>query len=450
MSAEGCGRSRIFFTARLSQTVARSVRFCFLSSFYPPYSFGGDAVYLRNLANALARRGHEVDVIHCVDSYRALARGDPDQKCLNHPNVTVHGLHSRSGLLSPLVAQQTGKTWPKTNAILEVFFSKKFDVIHYHNISLLGPDVLRMAPDYPDFIKLYTAHEHWLICPMHVLWKNNERICDKPQCLRCTLRFGRPPQWWRYTHLLEKCIAAVDSFVSPSLFARKIHEERGFKRPMTVVPNFVHEPAPGLPMEMSSHPQPYFLFVGRLEKIKSVETLFPVFRSYPEADLLVAGDGTQAAVLRGQAEGVKNVYFLGSVSSEQLRGLYRDAIAVLVPSSGYEIFPLVILESFQQKTPVIARSLGGLTEIMEVSNGGLLYHESAEMRSAMERLQRDPALRQQMGDRGYKAYQERWSEEVHLQSYFQLLEETAIRKFGTVPWNETMRSPLRFPVPVSG
>jgi glycosyltransferase involved in cell wall biosynthesis len=123
---------------------------------------------------------------------------------------------------------------------------------------------------------------------------------------------------------------------------------------------------------------------------------------------------------------------------------------VLVPSSGYEIFPLVILESFQQKTPVIARSLGGLTEIMEVSNGGLLYHESAEMRSAMERLQRDPALRQEMGDRGYKAYQERWSEEVHLQSYFQLLEETAIQKFGTVPWNETMRSPLRFPVPVSG
>ena len=156
-------------------------------------------------------------------------------------------------MLSPLVAQQTGKTWPKTNAILEVFFSKKFDVIHYHNISLLGPDVLRMEPDYPDFIKLYTTHEHWLICPMHVLWKNNERLCDKPECFRCTLKFGRPPQWWRYTHLLEKCIAAVDTFVSPSLFTRKMHEDRGFKWPMTVVPNFVPEPDQGLSVEIRRH-----------------------------------------------------------------------------------------------------------------------------------------------------------------------------------------------------
>ena len=53
--------------------MARPLRFCFLSSFYPPYSFGGDAVYLQRLVEALARRGHEIDVIHCVESYRILA-----------------------------------------------------------------------------------------------------------------------------------------------------------------------------------------------------------------------------------------------------------------------------------------------------------------------------------------------------------------------------------------
>jgi glycosyltransferase involved in cell wall biosynthesis len=431
----------------LGQTVARPLRFCFLSSFYPPYSFGGDAVYLRRLADALARRGHEVDVIHCVDSYRALARGDPSQKCLDHPNVTIHGLHSHSGLLSPLVAQQTGMTWPKTNRILEVLFSKKFDVIHYHNISLLGPEVLRLAPDYPDFIKLYTAHEHWLICPMHVLWRNNERLCDKPQCLGCTLRFGRPPQWWRYTHLLERCAAAVDTFISPSTFSCKMHQERGFKWPMTVLPNFAPEPAPGLPVEVSSHPRPYFLFVGRLEKMKGVETLLPIFRSYPHADLLIAGDGTQGAELRRQAKGIRNVHFLGPLSSEQLPVLYRDAIALLVPSSGYEVFPLVILEAFQQRTPVISHSIGGLTEIVELSRGGFLYDESDEMLSAMEQLQFDPGLRQGMGDRGYQAYQEKWSEEAHLNNYFQILEETAIRKLGIVPWNGPIGSSLRFRVP---
>ena len=143
----------------------RPLRFCFFSIFYPPYSFGGDAIFVSRLTNALARRGHEVDVIHCVDSYRTLAKKEPVEQFVNHPNVTVHSLRSRLGRFSPLIAQQTGRTWPKTDAILEVFYSKKFDVIHYHNISLFGRKVLQLEPDYRDFIKLYTTHEHWLVAP---------------------------------------------------------------------------------------------------------------------------------------------------------------------------------------------------------------------------------------------------------------------------------------------
>ncbi|MGH9710971.1 MAG: glycosyltransferase family 4 protein, partial [Candidatus Acidiferrales bacterium] len=124
-----------------------------MTSFYPPFSFGGDAMYLYRLVNALARHGHEVDVVHCADSYHLLHPQPLSQSFLNHPNVTVHTLRSRWGLLSPFVAQQTGWTWPKTNKIRKVLLSKKFDVIHYHNISLLGPEVLRLAPDYSDFLK---------------------------------------------------------------------------------------------------------------------------------------------------------------------------------------------------------------------------------------------------------------------------------------------------------
>ena len=36
------------------------------------FSFGGDAVFVRSLSRALVERGHAVDVIHCIDSYRAL------------------------------------------------------------------------------------------------------------------------------------------------------------------------------------------------------------------------------------------------------------------------------------------------------------------------------------------------------------------------------------------
>jgi len=426
--------------------MARPLRFCFISIFYPPYSFGGDAIFVSRLANALARRGHAVDVIHCVDSYKTLAKSEPEQKFVNHPNVTVHSLRSRLGLLSPLVAQQTGRTWPKTDGILEVFYGKKFDVIHYHNISLFGPKVLQLQPDYPDFIKLYTAHEHWLVCPMHVLWKNNERVCDKPECLRCTLKFRRPPQLWRYSDLLEKCEAAVDAFISPSLFTKQMHQERGFKFPMTVVPHFTPQDDQDAKQGGSSpHPRPYFLYVGRLEKIKGVETLFPVFNRYEHADLLIAGTGTMESELRQQAKGMANVHFLGQLPPERLRDLYRHAIAVLVPSAGYEVLGLIILEAYLHRTPVIAHDLGALKEVVEQSQGGFLYCTTDELLAAMERLRTEPALRERMGERGYQACGERWTESAHLEAYFQVLEETANRKLGFVPWHQPARQSLEFP-----
>jgi glycosyltransferase involved in cell wall biosynthesis len=393
-------------------------------------------MYLHRLVNLLAREGHEVDVIHCVDSYKVLAKREPELQFSNHPNVTVHSLRSRLGFLSPLIAQQTGSTWPKTDNILEVLYSKKFDVIHYHNISLLGPKVLRLKPDYKDFIKLYTTHEHWLVCPMHVLWKNNERLCDKPECLRCTIKFGRPPQWWRYSQLLEKCVDAVDAFISPSLFTRQMHQERGFKPPLVVVPHFVPGQESGSSSDgPSPHSRPYFLFVGRLEKIKGVDTLLSIFDRYRHADLLIVGTGSYEAELRRRAEGMTHVHFLGALAQERIRDFYRHAIAVLVPSICYEVFGLIVVEAYQQGTPVIAHALGGLTELVEQSQGGFLYHTPDELLAAMERLRTDPTLRREMGDRGYQMYGEKWSESAHLETYFALLEETARQKLGSIPWH---------------
>jgi glycosyltransferase involved in cell wall biosynthesis len=424
--------------------VLRPLNFCHLSIFYPPYSFGGDAMYLYRLVNALARQGHEVDVVHCADSFRVLEPRMPTQEFPNHPNVTVHTLKSRWGILSPLLSQQTGGTWLKTNRIREVLLSKTFDVIHYHNISLFGPKVLQLKPDYPEYIKLYTTHEHWLVCPMHVLWKNNERLCDKPECFRCTLKFRRPPQWWRYTRRLQKSVASVDAFLSPSLFTRQMHRDRGFACPMEHLPYFVPRiaQAPADP-ERPPHGRPFFLFVGRLEKIKGLHTLFPLFRDYPHADLLVAGTGTQEVELRGQAAELRNVVFLGLLPQEQLQALYRHAIAVLVPSLCYEVFGMMILEAHLQRTPVIVNALGGLQEVTEESQGGFVYRTRGELLAAMERLRTDPILRREMGERGYRKYVERWSEEAHLQAYFRIIEQTAQRKFGFLPWEQGERATAR-------
>ncbi len=420
---------------RSGARVPRPLKFCHLSIFYPPYSFGGDAMYLYRLVNALARRGHEVDVVHCADSYHVLEKRTPTGSFPNHENVTVHTLRSGYGALGPLLAQQTGAPWLRSKAIRSVLGGKPFDVIHFHNTSLFGPKVLTIEPPYTRYLRLYTTHEHWLICPMHALWKNNDRLCDKPECIRCALHFGRPPQWWRYSKLIERSVTNVDAFISPSRFTAQMHRERGFKRELSVVPYFVPKAEQvEAPADQQPHSRPYFLFVGRLEKIKGLQNVLPLFGDYPHADLLVAGTGTYEADLRQVAAGMPNVHFLGPQPQRHLRSLYRHAIATLVPSICYEVFGIICIESFIQRTPVIVHDLGGLREVVEESQGGIAYKTAGELLSAMERLRTDTALRRQMGESGHRTFQQRWSEDAHLDMYFSLLRQTAEQKFGNVPW----------------
>ena len=83
----------------------------------------------------------------------------------DHPNVTVHALASPFGFLSPLLTHQTGRPIFKSSRVKKIL-AKPFDVIHYHNISLVGgPKILQ----YGKGIKLYTIHEYWLVCPTHML-----------------------------------------------------------------------------------------------------------------------------------------------------------------------------------------------------------------------------------------------------------------------------------------
>ena len=140
------------------------MKFLFPTTFYPPYSFGGEAVFLERLALALAAEGHEVDVVHCVDAYHSLRRESPRTEPKTHPNLRVHSLRSGFGILSPLLTHQTGGAWFKSKPIKELIRKKNFDVIHFHNLSLLGLKSLELALQADKGVVLYTVHEHWLIC----------------------------------------------------------------------------------------------------------------------------------------------------------------------------------------------------------------------------------------------------------------------------------------------
>jgi glycosyltransferase involved in cell wall biosynthesis len=424
----------------------RPLQILHLTTFYPPYSFGGDAMYLYRLVHALGDAGHDVDVVHCLDAYHLLHPAAPSIQFADHPRVTVHGLRSGFGALSPLVTQQTGMLGMKARRIAELLNRKSYDVIHYHNISLLGPQVLALKPERGSPLKIYTTHEHWLICPTHVLWKFNKRTCDKPECFKCSLVSGKPPQFWRYSSMLKSACAHVDRFVSPSRFTAEMHRERGFPYPVTHLPYFIdradedwRNPAP------RPQARPYFLFVGRLERIKGLDTLIRAWRQVGDIDLLVAGEGTYGPALRQMAEGDCRIKFLGALSQRELGRLYYHAVACLVPSLTVETFGIILIEAFARKTPVIVRDLGALPEVVRDSQGGFVFRTETELIDAIQRFASCPELGMELGENGYKAFLRWWSREAHLDMYMDTLGALALEKLHNVPWQDSRVQPFALP-----
>lgn len=393
------------------------MRFCMVTTFYPPFSFGGDATYVRALARSLAQRGHSVDVVHCLDAFRLLDRRPVEAGAEADPGIRVHRLSSGFGWLSPLVTQQTGHPGLKAKALRRIL-SDDFDVVHFHNISLVGgPAVLRYsrAP-----VTLYTLHEHWLLCPTHIFWKNKRRACDSPTCLRCSLRSGIPPQLWRYTRLRDSALAQVDCLLSPSEYTARLHRDAGIRQ-LRVLPLFsMLDPPAAPPLPPAARPR--FLFVGRVTAAKGIAPLVARFAAAPDEDLLVIGEGELRAPLQAAYGRAPNIRFLGRIDQAELARHYAEATALIFPSMAPETFGLSIVEAFACGTPaIVSAAAGGAVELAAGTGGGMVYRDPAELEAAIRSIGHDPATRNALARRARAAYEERFTRDRHIDGYLGLI-----------------------------
>jgi glycosyltransferase involved in cell wall biosynthesis len=404
-----------------------SLRIASLTTFYPPYNFGGDGIDVQRTARVLAGLGHEVTVIHDTDAYCSLTGGDPPA-APSDPLVEVIALRSSAPRISTLLTHQLGRPVLQRGALAALDRTRRFDVVLFNNMSLVGgPGLLHFGGD---AVRLYVAHEHWLVCESHVLWRHNREACPGRQCLRCVLHHKRSPQLWRYTGALDRALGQVDAFVARSEFSRAQHARFGFPREMDVVPYGV--PMPEAPYDgPSPHPRPYCFFAGRLEPIKGVEDLIDVFTGDSGPDLVIAGEGTLSEALRARAAGHPRVHFVGRLPFERLAPYYRHALASLVPSKGFETFGMVVIEALAQGTPVIARRLGPLPEIIEATGGGRTFETLDELRAHIAACAADPDAARAQGARGRAGARARFNPDTGTAQFIALMERECARKHGT-------------------
>ncbi len=406
-----------------------SLRIASLTTFYPPYNFGGDGIDVQRTARMLAGLGHRVTVIHDTDAYRSLTGGDPPEVAPD-PAVEILRLRSTSPRLGTLLTHQLGRPTLHRHTLAALDRERAFDVVLFNNMSLVGgPGLLGFGRD---AVRLYIAHEHWLVCESHVLWRHNREACTGRECVRCVLAHRRPPQAWRYTGALTRALGQVDAFVARSVFSRDAHARFGFPRPMDVVPYGV--PMPDVVYDgPSPHPRPYCFFAGRLEPIKGVEDLIDAFDGGDGPDLVIAGEGTSGAALRARAQGRPRIHFVGRLPFDALAPYYRHALASLVPSRGFETFGMVVLEALAQGTPVIARRIGPLPEILETTGGGRTFDTIDDLRREITACAADPAAARRRGEEGRRAARERYTPAQVTAQFVAIMErELARRRSGAV------------------
>lgn len=181
----------------------------------------------------------------------------------------------------------------------------------------------------------------------------------------------RPDSAHFLSRRLERTLFEADLILTPSRAVRDEIAELGVDpgriRAIHHGPGQLAEAGGGRPPRDIR--RPYVLFVGTLEPRKNVLVLLSAWRKLDryQAPMLVlcGGYGWKTEGIRWQVEWAASegwLIHLGYVSAEELAGLYRGALAVVLPS-WYEGFGLPAVEALQAGVPLVCSDLDVLREV---------------------------------------------------------------------------------------
>lgn len=167
------------------------------------------------------------------------------------------------------------------------------------------------------------------------------------------------------------------------------------------------------------------LFVGRLVERKGVRVLLDALAqpgALQACRAVIVGDGPERGDLEAYAAALgvgERVSFRGRISAAELAQAYATAQAFVLPAvldqrGDTEGLGVVLLEAMSYGVPVVASRIGGITDIVEDGNTGLLVApgDARQLAAAVQRLAEDVTLARRLGEAGRRLVQERFSWEA--------------------------------------
>ncbi|MFZ3147796.1 MAG: glycosyltransferase family 4 protein [Methanothrix sp.] len=329
-----------------------------VSPYFPPH-VGGVEYHVKELADGLVKRGHQVSV--------ASSCGRWTGELVRVPSIDL--------FYSPMPIKL-----PKFEA----------DVYHSHTPSPLFAFMLRSAS--PNIV---TYHND-VVVPGIV----NGHTMPRPFAAaveRINDLMVRP--------VLEEAKIVIATTKSYALTSPVLKD---YLHKLRIVPNAVN---------VSLYPQVrkkenYVLYAGRMISYKGVESLLIAMcevQKSTELDLLLVGDGYDRSRLEEMA---KKLHVRARFTGRLERSMFIDTISraemlVLPTQNRLEAFGIVLLEAMACETPVLAFDTPGVNEVAE--NGGMVYSSTKELSQLILELHENEPLRASLGQKGRMAVEENYS-----------------------------------------
>lgn len=369
------------------------MKIAIVTAFFPPNVVGGAEISSYNLAKVLAGKGDEVHVIAPDFGKEKECRGFEKE----NTDLHLHYMRYPFSMKNDIVRMRLLVYNPiyilfLFMKIVKVVKKYGIDVIHAHqnedNIpSWLASRITRK----PIVINLYDLR---LVCELTLCAENRKQEvgCNLIDYLKCSWTLSKRTKLkfvyflctlylYLYMRINKIVIKKVDGIIAISSFLKELANKTGLANKnikvifqITTFTPYIEE------MNFTFGNHKVISFAGRLDPKKGVYILIEAFkevRNEIPSKLIIIGDtnneySNNLKFLVKKLNLEEDCIFRGKLHNKQVLGVFKNSDLVVVPSIWPEPQGRTVLEALYVKTPVVASDIGGISEIVDKSDGLLV------------------------------------------------------------------------------
>jgi glycosyltransferase involved in cell wall biosynthesis len=309
------------------------------------------------------------------------------------------------------------------------------DIVHVHNyFPLISPAVF-YACKKMNIPVVHTLHNYRAVCPTALLMHNG-KVCEKSIessawwsvkqkvyrdsivgsfILTCMVELHKKIGTWQQQ---------VSRYIALTQFAKDKYIEAGWpQHKITIKPNFIENPFKG--GVTINKKGGYAIYVGRLSDEKGIDLILKAWENV-DFPLKIIGAGPLQEIV--ESSKCSNIEYLGLQQKEDVLNLVKNADFMVMASTWYEGFPMVLVEAMACGTSALVPNLGSMAEVIQDNKNGLHFvgGNLDDFINKVNYLVNNPDEAKVMGNNAREIYLKQYTAEKNYHLLYEIYQQSII------------------------